>query len=267
LNKALKTCDTAEQELPKVHAAGLALPGDFNESASVIFGGAQAGIYAGDRSWTKDLKTEGLNTESIGKQIEEARIKFGIGVAILGSQEQWHAWTTDRLKVLKKISAGLEVTGIQPPTELTKASYEVQSGKVGQKLGHLKPLGKLICKTWHTEACDEWDLPKDKYPSGKPHRASAGQDYEFWVEDRVLKECFVGLKMDAEILELSEGITILDEVHETMTSFFTWLPNELWMDRKPKEVRWLKKGLPGDDEAEEAEEGGEQAEGQEFDDE
>jgi hypothetical protein len=264
LVKALKTCDLAEQELPKANAAGFALPGDFNESASVVFGGAHAGTYVGDKSWAKNSKTEGLDTESIGIQLEEARVKFGIGIAIMGSPEQWHTWQTESLKVLNKISAGLEVSGIQPPTEVTKTSYEVQSEKVGRKLGRLKPLGKLICKTWYAEDCDDWDLPKDRYPNGKPHRASAGRNYEFWVEDAVLEECFIGLKMDAEILELNSGITILDEVHETMISFFTWLPNELWMDRKPKEVRWLKKGLPGDDEAED---GGSQAEGQDFDDE
>jgi hypothetical protein len=83
------------------------------------------------------------------------------------------------------------------------------------------------------------------------------------VEDIVLQKCFVGMKMDATILHLQSGITILDEVRESMCSFFVWLPNELWMERKPKEVRWLKKGLPGDDD----EEGVIQTESQDFDDE
>jgi hypothetical protein len=252
LQKALKICDIAEQELPKAHAAGLALPGDFNKSASAIFGGAQTGMYAGDKSWAEDMKKEGIKIEAVGIRDEEARIKFTTGIAIMGSDEQYEMLETSSFTILDQICAGLQVT-----------EYEVQSNTVAHKLAKLEPLGKLVCKTWYAEDCDEWDLPKDKFPTGKPQRAGVGRDYEFWVEDSVLQECFIGMKMDATILHLQNGITILDEVHESMCSFFTWLPNELWMERKPKEVRWLKKGLPGDDD----EEDGASAEGQEFDDE
>jgi hypothetical protein len=263
LEKALKICDLAEQELNKVHTAGLALPGDFNKSASVVFGGAQAGMYAGDKTWAADMEKEGMAIDGVGIRDEEARIKFNTGVAIMGSDEQCDMLGANSLKVLDRVTAGLEIVIIQLPTEFTKELYEKQSQVVENKMSPLEPLGKLICNTWYADDYDEWDLPKDKYPNGRPQRASAGQDYEFWVEENVLLECFVGLKMDASILRLDSGITILDEVRETMCSFFTWLPNELWMDRKPKEVRWLKKGLPGDDDDDEAGVG----RGQEFDDE
>lgn len=254
----------AEQELPKVHAAGLALPGDFNKSASAIFGGAQAGMYAGDKSWAEDMKKEGIVIDEIGICDEEAGIKFTTGIAIMGSDEQCHMLETKSIRILEQISVGLEVVGIQPPTESTKELYEMQSKTVEHKLGQLAPLGKLFCKTWYIDDCDEWDLPKDNYPSGKPQRDCTDLEYEFWIEECVLQECFVGLKMDADILTLSGGITILDEIRESMCSFFTWLPNELWMQKKPKEVKWLKKGLPGN---EEIEVDGEHAEGQIFDDE
>jgi hypothetical protein len=250
--------------LPKVHAAGLALPGDFNKSASTIFDGAQAGMYAADKSWTEGMKDEGMSIDEIGIRNEEARIKFATGIGIMGSDIQCDMLVAKKIKVLDHFSAGLEVIDIQLPSEITRELYKVQSKAVEHKLGQLEALGKLICKSWYPDDCDEWDLPKDRYPSGKPQQASAGQSYEFWVEGSVLEECFVGLKMDAKILTLQGGITIMDEVQECMCSFFTWLPNELWMERKPKEVRWLKKGLPG---ADEDESDGEQAQDEEFDDE
>lgn len=262
----MKVCDLAEQELNKVDPAGLALPGDFNKSASVVFGGAEAGIYAGDKSWAEVMKKEGMPVADIGIRDEEARIKFQTGVVIMGSDEQCDMLEANQVKVLQQIAACLEVVDIQPPTEFTKELYEAQSKRIKNKLNRLEPLGKLICKTWYAEDYDEWDLPEDKYPNGVPQRASAGQNYEFWVEESVLEECFVGMKMVANLLKLEGGINILDQVRETMCSFFTWLPNELWMDRKPKEVRWLKKGLPGaDDDDDEAE--AEVCGGQEFDDE
>ncbi|KAH7068849.1 Argonaute siRNA chaperone complex subunit Arb1-domain-containing protein [Paraphoma chrysanthemicola] len=244
LEAALKTCDIAEKELARVSAAGLALPGDFNKSASVVIGGAHAGTYTGNKSWVEEVKAAGIEMGETGVRDEEAKIKFMTGVAVMGSDEQCVILGSQTIKILERIPTGLEVVHIELPTEETKSVYEEQSKMVAHKLSQLQPLGKLICKTWHADDCDEWDLPKDKYPEGKPDKATLAQEYEFWIDEMVLKECFVGLKLDAIILQLEGGITILDEVHETMCSFFTWLPNELWMQRKPREVRFLKKGLP-----------------------
>ncbi|KAF1846604.1 uncharacterized protein K460DRAFT_417648 [Cucurbitaria berberidis CBS 394.84] len=251
LEVARKFCDTAEQELPKVHAVGLVLPGDFNKSASAIFGGAQAGLYTADKSWAEELKKEGINLEEIGIRDEEAKIKFTTGVAIMGSDEQYEM--VESFKVLKTESVGLEVIAIHPPDDLTKTSY-AQLGKALQhKLKRLEPLGKLVCKAWYAEDCDEWDLPSDKlkYPDGKPGKADDGREYCFWLEGSVLEVCFVGMKMDAKVLTLEGGLTILDNITEVMCSFFTWTANELWMERKPKEVRWLKKGMGTDEEEKE----------------
>ncbi|CAN9105472.1 hypothetical protein CC77DRAFT_1020756 [Alternaria alternata] len=255
LATALQICDQAEQELPKVNSLGLALPGDFNKSASVLFGGAQAGMYTGNKSWAEDLKKEGLAVVEIGIRDEEARIKFGTGIAVLGSEAQYDMFESGQLKVLGKDTAYLEVTAINLPDNDTKSAYAEQSEAFKHKLGQLGPLGKLSCKTWHTDDCDDYDLPKDKtkYPNGKPRKAGNGKEYEFWIEESILEDCFVGLKMDATILLLSGGLTILDDIKETMCSFYTWIPNELWMERKPKEVRWLKKGLGLDEDEDEVE--------------
>ncbi|KAL5115672.1 hypothetical protein ACEQ8H_006471 [Pleosporales sp. CAS-2024a] len=248
LAKALHVCHIAEQELPKVYAAGLALPGDFNKSASTIFGGSYAALYIGETSWSEEMKSQGIKADEIGVREEEARIKFTTGVAIMGSEEQCSKLEAKTIKVSHKMSASLEVVDIQMPTGVTKSLYEAQGKLVQQKLGQLQPLGKLICKTWVDDECDEWDLPKTKYPTGRPERAGAGQKYEFWVEEDVMQECFIGLKMCVEMIILDGGIAVLDEVHEAMCSFYHVLPNELWMARKPKAWHYLEKGLPDDDE-------------------
>lgn len=237
-------CDIAERELIKVDAAGLALPGDFNTSASTLFGGAHAGLFAGDKSWAQEAKKDGVSVDEMGLREQEARIRFSTGIAALGTDEQQDLIGASSPKDLTKGSTGLQVTAINPSDDVTREVYAAQTETVKNKLGHLEPLGKLICKVWYADDCDEWDLPKDKYPSGGPYKVDQSQEYEFWVEERVLNECFVGMKMDASIITLEGDITILDEVKQTHCSFYTWLPNELWMDNKPKEVRWLAKGLP-----------------------
>lgn len=241
-------CDMAERELIQVDAAGLALPGDFNTSASTLLGGAHAGLFAGDKSWAQEAEKEGVSASGMGLREQEARIKFRIGVAALGTDEQQDLVDKTSLKIVKKESTGLEVAAINFPDKATTEVYAAETEIVKTKLDHLEPLGKLICSVWYVEDCDEWDLPKDKYPDGKPHKVDQNRMFEFWVEKHVLNKCFVGMKMDANIMILEGGTTILDEVKQTYCSFFTWLPNELWMDNKPKDVRWLAKGLPDYDE-------------------
>lgn len=237
----------AEEELPKVAKAATILPGDFNKSASVIFGGAHAGLYTGDKSWAVEMKKEGIKIDQIGIREEEAKIKFGVGLTVLGFDEQFEKFLSNNLVVIERVPASLEVVDIVLPTDSAREQFEKESKELDKKLGPIDPLGKLMCKTWKADDCDEWDLPKDKYPTGKPHRASTGQAYEFWIEESILKTCFKGLKIDAQVLTLDCGITILDDIQDTMCSFFTWLPNELWMEKKPKEVKWMDKRLPEDD--------------------
>lgn len=252
LAAALEICDAAEEQLPKVHAIGLALPGDFNKAASVLFGGTQAGMYTGDKSWAAELGQDGMKIEEIGMREEEAKIKFGTGLAVLGSDEQFSLYESSSMRVLSNDSACLEVIGIDLPSTDTKAAYAAQSTIYQYKV-QLRCLGKLSCKTWYNDDCDEFDLPRDsgKYPDGKPREAGKSRSYEFWLEEDILRDCFVGMKMDANILVLSGGLSILDDVKETMCSFHVWLANELWMERKPKEVRWLKKGMGLEDDEEE----------------
>lgn len=244
LQAALKICDMAETELVKVDIAGLALPGDFNTSASTLSGGAQAGVFAGNRDWAQQAKDEGVDLDAMGPRDEEARIKFNTGVAALGTDDQQGLIGGTNLKIIDKQTTGLEIMSIELPDDITREVYARQSEIVSGKLAELEPLGKLKCKTWYADDCNEWDLPRDNYPDNKPHKVEQKREYEFWVEESVLKKCFVGMKMETSVITLEGGLKILDEVLQTHCSFYTFLANELWMENKPKAVRVLAKALP-----------------------
>ena len=107
IQAALKICDTAEAELVKANGACLALPGDFNASASTLLGGAQAGIFAADKAWAKEALAEGVDVNDIGLRDEEARIKFSTGIAVLGSDEQQDLVGGSKVKVIKRDSTVL----------------------------------------------------------------------------------------------------------------------------------------------------------------
>ncbi|KAF2451289.1 hypothetical protein P171DRAFT_459384 [Karstenula rhodostoma CBS 690.94] len=256
LDKARKLCDSAETELSKVYTAGLALPGAFNTAASTIFGGSKAGTYTGNMEWAVKLREEGVDLAEVGVMDEEARITFRTALAIMGTDEQQALLDTRAVKIMKDESFGLEVVTITPSSQLTREMFARQNGFTAPKL-HLQPLGMLICRSFHVDDFNEYDLPKDKYPNGRLPETGDGKQYEFWVEDHALEACFVGMKLDARILTLEGGITILDDVREAMCSFYKWLPNELWMNRHPKEVVIRNKDVD-EDEAKEDSDGGEE---------
>jgi hypothetical protein len=260
---ARKVCDQAELELTKVYTAGLALPGAFNLAASTIFGGAQAGTYTGNMTWARNM-----DMEEIGMRDDQARVTFMSGVAILGTDAQYELASAGReissIKVINDESVNLEIVSIQLPTEETQEFYAQQNRIYKTKIT-LRPLGKLICKACKINNFAEYDLPKAKYPHGKLFEVEEGKPYEFWVEDNVLSELFEGMKLDARVRTLEGDITLLDEVKEAMCSFYKWLPNELWMERHPREFRRLRKGLEGVEPEEQIEDNNEQREGGEID--
>jgi hypothetical protein len=238
---ARKVCDQADIELTKVYTAGLVLPGSFNLAASTIFGGAQAGTYTGNMAWAQDM-----GMEDIGMRDEQARITFMSGVTILGTDAQYDLITAQRgvssMIVINDEFVTLEIVSIQLSTDKIKELYARANETHKTKLV-LQPLGKLVCKAWTIDNFAEYDLPEAKYPLGKPSTADEGSIYEFWMEDNVLDELFEGMKMDARVRTLEGGITVLDEVKQAMCSFYKWLPNELWMERHPREFKRLRKGL------------------------
>lgn len=239
--KARQICDTAEDELPKIEGAGLALPGHFNNAASIVFGGSKANTYIGDKQWAVDAKDEGLDLGDMGLMDEEARVIFRTAVTIMGTDAQQKLLDMSATKVLKNEDMMLEVVAITASDEATREMYTRQNATIATKSLRLEPLGRLTCRSWYIRGFDQYDLPKDKFRDGCLPVEKQKRTFEFWVEDHVLEQLFVGMKMNARVLTLEGGIEILDEVSEVMCSFFKWLPNELWSERHPKEVVIRKK--------------------------
>ncbi|KAH7116067.1 Argonaute siRNA chaperone complex subunit Arb1-domain-containing protein [Dendryphion nanum] len=259
---AKKLCDKADFELPLVGRAGIVLPGAFNVAASTIFKGHHSGIYTGASEWFQQMdqdEKDRLQVDSIGMQDEKALATFKTGVTIFGTDDQVELlYTTgpalSGLRVMITEDVNLEVVSIAPSSRQTRDIYTSQNALWRHKYLDLAPLGKLFCKPIVIANSYEYDLPPSVDPSDNSASLPSAKEYEFWVEDEVLEECFVGMKMEATVLTLEGGVVVLDRVKAAMCSFYKWLPNELWMARKPKEVKVIKKF--GDEEEEGEGEGG-----------
>ena len=261
---ARSICDTAEVELPQTFRAGEKLPGAFNVAASIIFHGSHVNSYTGLSAWATEEEGDWKATrvDTTGMRNEAARITLMTGVAAYGTDEQYDCMhnkigaTLEGHKFIASEHTGLEVVAIDKSTSEVQAAY-AQQNKAWKRKIQLQPLGKLICKKWYQADFKEYDLPPSKVREIKD-KGDKDKQYEFWVEDEALDECFVGMKIDATVLTLESGIMILDEVKQVMCSFYKWIPNDLWAERKPPKLRIMKKWL---DESERNREDGEVGEG------
>jgi hypothetical protein len=221
----------------------------------------------------EDLETTEIGT--IGMRNEAAKVTFMTGVAAYGTDRQYqvlcHAGSTLRgVEFISSESTGLETVAIHKSTEEIREVCAQQNEAWKRKI-HLQPLGKMVCKKWQIEDFKEYDLPPCKTTSRVDSQDPSGYydldlevekktytgklqepKLEFWIEDDVLSECFVGMKLEATVKTLYGGITVLDEVKEVMCSFYKWLPNELWAERKPPRFRLMKRWLEGTGEEAEA---------------
>lgn len=202
-------------------------PGDFQTACSEIFGGSCQGIFAHKPDWATEFVSDS------GMDPEAARKTFKIGLAAQSSDEMSKTYMEQNssvgVSITKVYNVGLEVTELVPASKEIKKFYDDHPAAKG-----LKSLGRLKAKTWHPPHA----LPQDLTEEEKQHEAESKrvtEAYEFFMEDHVLKTCFVGMKFEATVRELSFGLKFFDAISGVFCSFYEILPNELMIGWKKPE--------------------------------
>ena len=228
---ARDTCDQAEQELWLIVQASRLLPGTFNTACSELFGGCLQGMYTGDQDWAK-----GFVSSSIGISAQMAHKAFKTGLVARGSEESLELFKkqddANKIKIMTQIETGLEVTDLILAEEEVLELYQSAYGK------DLKPLGRMRARTWYLPWTADEDLTEEEEVFAK-NMTKDIKEYEFWVEDEVLKKCFVGMKFITVVKELSFGVLYFDSLLGIFCSFCKVLPNEEMIGWREPEKTWL----------------------------
>ncbi|KLJ11347.1 hypothetical protein EMPG_13384 [Blastomyces silverae] len=229
---ARAVCDTAKEELWKAQQANCWAPGNFNMACSTLFGGYFYGFYTGGQEWSKEVGAEGME-DSVARKV----VKFALAGA--GSYEQAVRFrdlaNSNELKATCVDENGFEVTAITPVDSDVRDFYK-------QHALDLQPVGKLRAKPWRNPGLPEEDLPPGQICGTEPSSPSATYEYEFFVDESVLRFCFVGMKVDTSVWELNCGLHYFDNVMAVYCSFYTILLNESMIGwKEPRDLR-------GDDE-------------------
>lgn len=225
-------CDLADNELYQIHKVLRLLPGNFNIACSTILGGRHKDTYSGDSSWNQGAEAD----IAVGLSSEQAIKVFKYGVAALGTDDDFSSDDPETIqrKILdhKIISiqhnVGLEVTELIPADPDHIALHNTKRG-----LGKGQALGKLICRPYTTPNFDTTDLPPNYIDPSSLNKEDTV--YEFWLEQHILDSSFVGMKLEASVATLSNGLHFLDHVVVVRCSFYTLLYNDFLLLTKWKE--------------------------------
>ena len=231
IDAAKAICDLTDKELPMVMQTQASFPGDFQTACSEIFGGSFHGTSGQNVGWASDV--EG----SAGISAELAKQTFRIGMATHVSDEITSTYmeqsTALSISTTKVYNAALEVTKVIRASDEVKNFYKYHSAAKG-----LKPLGRIVGKTW----IPPYQLPKDLTEEERAAEAVSApvvDTHSFLVEDYVLETCFVGMKFDVTVREMSFGLKFFDTVHGVYCSFYALLPNELMLGWRVPEAEHL----------------------------
>ena len=215
---ARKTCDAGEAQLWLIRESASALPGDFNQACSMIWGGQYFNTYVGeDNEWAKSVGIEP------GMSPEQAKKIFTAGLSLYGTNASVNQYNTEnetkQTKIVRQFETFLEITEIQYPTADARDFYNLPV------LKGLSTLGKIQARTWHCPDAPDEDLTEAEEAAiaanGRPI-----ETFAFWVEEGVLDKLFDGMKLRAQVYELSFGVYFLDTVTACLCSFFAVVPNE-----------------------------------------
>ena len=235
-------CRLAERELWAIELVKGDLPGDFNRACSRLFGGIFATDLShdmGNAEWDNAFDSQG--TRALRPQLTSKAFKVGL-VANADSR------TFALYEALSK-AGSIQVTSVKELqlviTEIIPSTLEIQTLYHRDIAKGLKPLGILKAKTWHGPCVINDDLTVEEEAEMEGSELAPIEIYEFWVEDHVLRNCFIGLKMEATVRELNIGIKYFDAVSGIYCSFFRVVANELTDGWKEPEDKWLPRREPG----------------------
>lgn len=260
IDSARVLCDKATKELWNIASMTPVLPGDFNMACSEIFGGMYQGLYSTDQTWMGESDT----LHSLGIGPERARQAFKIGIAANSSDEMFQIYrqqlSTKSCRRASTEETAFEITEIGHPTETVLGLYAQQ-----QSAG-LKTLGKMKAKTWSSANAPEEDITEaeEAFLKANPPKF---KNYEFWVEEEILKNCEVGMKFEATVRETSFGLSYFDAIGGVYCSFYQLIPNNLMEDWREIEKEWLppkynkNKAAKREAEAQEVSAGGDEGQG------
>ncbi|ATZ55805.1 hypothetical protein BCIN_12g03630 [Botrytis cinerea B05.10] len=222
---ARRLCDVAEREFDAIRCLRQMFPGDFTVAASTLFGENYKRHFEINSAWANpedDLSQWNTNIPVLSLPV--CQFVFGGIVAFIGDKSHFDKAKNGDIHVVTIETRFIEVADVHRAS--ANVVKEFSHVKDPRGLGALKPIGKLLCKSWEGPGF----AYEDKTDDGIDELDDSIE--EFWIEDEILQQCYPGLKLEVVVHELNIGVKYFDQVVEFFPSFHLYLPNEKMMGWK-----------------------------------
>jgi hypothetical protein len=247
IKSASRFCALADKQLWDNRCLLLAGPGDFNKACSFLYGGHYFDPEARkDPSGTWDQENQG--SPRMSEEIAHKVMKFALVCTCTDEQSSSFTKTVQvSARPIEDID-GFEVTEILAVDEKVRDFYSLHAPD-------LNPVGKLRGKAWRIPNGVKVDLaPGEKLPN------IDNLEFEFVVEETLLRHCYVGMKIDTTVWEMNFGMYFFDEIMAAYSSFYTVLWNDLMAGwKEPRYVTKEDEKKKGEGEVDQTEAGAEES--------
>ena len=202
-------------------------------ACSIIFGGMYQGVYESNCEWMDDDEKEA----NAGMDLEQARRVFKFALAANADDETFQTYKEHLAEKTCHITSseevGLEVVDIILPNDEARSLY------AQRQCTGLKTIGKLKAKSWFdANAAEDEDLTEEE-EAALAAKVPDVKHYEFWIEEDVLQDMFVGMKFGTQVTHLNFGVSYFDAIHGVHCSFFNRSPNQMMGGWREPEKEWL----------------------------
>lgn len=217
---ARRLCDVAEREYRSIRLLSEMFPGDFNIAASTLFGENYKRRMEVNLQWAdaKDGSDQWF-TNIPALSLPVCQFVFKGIVAFIGDKSHFEKTQKGDTHVVNIETRFIEVVDVHRAS--ADIIREFSHLKDPRGVGVLKPIGKLLCKSWEGPGYDD----EDKTDDGIDEVVDDSVE-EFWLEDEILEHCYPGLKLEVVVHELNIGVKYFDQVMQVFPSFHLYLPNE-----------------------------------------
>ncbi|OJJ50892.1 hypothetical protein ASPZODRAFT_86615 [Penicilliopsis zonata CBS 506.65] len=231
IDQARTSCDIAGKELWKNQQFTAKGPGDFNTACSALFGGYFYDMYAVEDEWENPKDEATRMNSAVARKV----VKFAIAGA--GSDEQAGQFqalaNADSLRAthVKDID-GFEVISLNVPDADTLAFYGVHASD-------LQPVGRVHARAYRDPGKPRIDLSPEEKREWEEQSSGVQnlQEFDFFLEEDLLRLCYPGMKVITSIWELNCGLFFFDEVFTAYSSIYTVLANDLMLGwKKPRDL-------------------------------
>lgn len=228
IDEARKSCDIISKELWRNQQFTAKCPGDFNAASSTLFGGFFYDMYVEDDQWNNSKDDTVRMTNEIARKV----VKFALAGG--GTDEQAGRFqqlaNDDGLRAMHiEDIDGFEVTAVIHPDEDTREFYALHAPD-------LHPVGRLLSKAYRDPGKPDFDLSPEEQEEWELGNEPAGE-FEFFLEEDLLKCCYPGMKVMTSVWELNCGLHFFDEALTAYSSVYTVLANDLMFGwKKPQDL-------------------------------